>query len=302
MDPAANGPLCPGGPVLGPLVAGAWRLSTWGWSAGQTLRWVEQCAERGVTCFDHADIYGDYQVESLFGQALALAPGLRQRLQLVSKCGIRLVSPARPVHRLKSYDTSGAHIVASVEASLRALRTDRLDLLLIHRPDPLLDAQAVAAAFDALRRDGKVLHFGVSNFTPAQFELLDACVPLVTNQVELNPLALAVLHDGTLDQAQRLKRRPMIWSPLAGGRLIGGDSTAAALRVREALARVARRLDTHAVTVAFAWLLRHPSRPVPVTGSRRIDALEQALAALKLELGREDWFDIWEAGSGHPVP
>src|SRR5215468_11041601 len=119
---------------LSPIVAGAWRMAEWGWTPQERLRWIEQAMELGVTSFDHADIYGDYAVEGLFGEALALQPGLRNKLQLVDKCGIKLVSQRRPAHRIKSYDTSRAHIVASVEASLRALRTDRLDLLLIHRP------------------------------------------------------------------------------------------------------------------------------------------------------------------------
>lgn len=294
-------PLCDGGPVLSPVVAGCWRLADWGWTAQQTLAWIEQCTELGVTSFDHADIYGDYRVEARFGEALALAPSLRDRLQIVTKCGIRLVSPQRPGHRIKSYDTSRAHIVASVEASLRALRTDRIDLLLIHRPDPLMDAGEVAQAVDALQRAGKLLHVGVSNFMPAQFERLDAALRLATNQIEFHPLQLAPLVDGTLDQAQLLQRRPMIWSPLAGGRLLGGDESAAAQRVRWVLGSVAARLGTTPATLAYAWLLRHPSRPLPVAGTRRIEGLREALAALELPLAREDWFEIWQAGTGHPV-
>jgi len=294
-------PLCDGGPRLSPIVAGCWRLADWGWTAQQTLAWVEQAAELGVTSFDHADIYGGYTVEGRFGDALALAPSLRDRLQIVTKCGIKLVSPLRPDHRLKSYDTSGEHIVASVENSLRALRTDRLDLLLIHRPDALMDAGEIARTADALQRAGKVLHFGVSNFTPAQFELLDAATPLATNQIELHPLNLAPLADGTLDQAQRLRRRPMIWSPLAGGRLLAGDESVAAQRVRWVLGSVAARLGVSPATLACAWVLRHPSRPVPVVGTRRIDALRAAVAALTLTLGREDWTEIWQAGAGHEV-
>ncbi len=292
--------LSAGGPRLSPIVAGTWRMDSWGWAPAERLRWIEQCMDLGATSFDHADIYGGYTVEALFGEALALQPALRDRIQLVSKCGIKLVSPQRPAHRLKSYDTSAAHIVASVEQSLKALRTDRLDLLLIHRPDPLMDAQEVADAFARLRRDGKVLHFGVSNFTPSQFELLDAACPLATNQVELHPLHLAPLHDGTLDQAQRLKRRPMIWSPLAGGRLFTADDDAAR-RVQAALRTVAERLGSTPATVAYAWLLRHPSRPVPVAGSRRIEALREAVDALSLRLDAETWTEIWQAGSGHEV-
>lgn len=292
--------LCPGGPALSPIVAGAWRMDTWGWNAQERLRWIEGCMGLGVTSFDHADIYGGYTVEALFGEALALSPGLRDSMQLVGKCGIKLVSAQRPEHRIKSYDTSRAHIIASVERSLKALGTDRLDLLLIHRPDALLDAAEVADAFARLKRDGKVLHFGVSNFSPSQFELLHAAVPLATNQIELHPLQRTPLHDGTLDQAQRLQRRPMIWSPLAGGRLLAGQDTVA-LRVQATLQDIARRLGSTSATVAHAWLLRHPSRPVPVTGSRRVQALQEAVQALALPLDAQTWYEIWQAAEGREV-
>lgn len=157
---------------LSPIVAGAWRMAEWQMTARQRLGWIHACLERGFTSFDHADIYGGYQVEALFGEALVLAPGLRERLQLVSKCGIQLVTPARPGNAIKHYDTSAAHARVSVENSLKALRTDRLDLLLIHRPDALLAADELAGCFQQLQREGKVLQFGVSNFTPEQFELL----------------------------------------------------------------------------------------------------------------------------------
>lgn len=288
------------GPRLSPIVAGAWRMADWQWSAQERLRWIEQCLELGVSSFDHADIYGNYQVEALFGEALALAPGLRERIQLVGKCGIKLISDTRPAHRIKHYDTSAAHIVASAEASLRALRAERLDLLLIHRPDALMDADEVAGAFEALRAAGKVAHFGVSNFTPAQFELLASRTTLVTNQIELHPLHREPLTDGTLDQLQRLRVRPMIWSPLAGGRLLGGGGEAER-RVQAALARVGERHGTSAATIAFAWLLRLPSRPVPVAGSRRIDALREAVQALQIRLEAQDWTELWQAASGHEV-
>lgn len=287
---------------LSPLVAGTWRLHERGWSAAETLRWIEAFADRGVTSFDHADIYGGYRVEALFGEALALAPALRERLQLVSKCGIRLAGQARGAARIKHYDSSAAHLVASVEQSLRALRTDRLDLLLIHRPDPLMDAAEVADAVAGLQRAGKVLHFGVSNFAPPQFELLDARIPLATNQIELHPMRREPLHDGTLDQLQRRGRRPMVWSPLAGGRLLGGDESEPARRVRWVLGEMGARLGVAPATVAYAWLLRHPTRPHPVVGTMRLEGLADALAALPLRLSAEDWAELWQAGAGHPVP
>src|SRR5687768_6068052 len=164
---------------LSPIVAGCWRMVEWNQSVEQRLRWIEDALALGVTSFDHADIYGGYQAEGLFGEALAASPRLRDRLQIVSKCGIRLVSPQRPSHRAKCYDTSQTHVVASVEESLRALRTDRLDLLLIHRPDVLMDPHELARVFESLRAAGKVLHFGVSNHSPSQLALLHQFHPLV---------------------------------------------------------------------------------------------------------------------------
>jgi predicted oxidoreductase len=286
---------------LSPLVAGTWRLLERGWDAAATLRWIEACADLGVTSFDHADLYGGYAVEAAFGDALALAPGLRERLQLVTKCGIRLPGHARGAARVKHYDTSAAHLRTSVEHSLRALRTDRIDLLLIHRPDPLLDAAEVADTVAALKREGKLIEFGVSNFAPPQFELLDAFVPLATNQIELHPLRLAALEDGTLDALQRRGRRPMVWSPLAGGRLLGGDESEAAQRVRWVLGSIGARLGVAPATVAYAWLLRHPTRPHPIVGSMRPEGLRQALAALELAIDAETWTELWQAGAGHPV-
>lgn len=286
---------------LSPIVAGCWRMADWGWTPEQRLGWTEACIERGATTFDHADIYGGSSVEGLFGEALSQRPGLRERMQLVSKCGIKFPDAARPATRVRSYDGSRAHIIESVENSLRALRTDRLDLLLLHRPDALLDADEAAEAFAALKAAGKVLHFGVSNYSPSQFELLNAATPLVTNQIELHPLHREPLHDGTLDQAQRLKLQPMVWSPLAGGRLFT-DTGENALRVRQALQSAAQAQGlTSIATAAFAWLLRHPSRPIPIVGSSRLEALDEALAALTWRMDAETWWEIWSAGAGRPV-
>lgn len=286
--------------TLSPIVAGVWRMADWNWTPQERLRWIEQCLDLGVTSFDHADLYGGYTVEALFGGALALAPGLRQQMQLVTKCAIQLRVPARPATRIKHYDTSAAHIVASVERSLQALRTDVIELLLLHRPDPLMDADEVAGAFERLHDEGKVLRFGVSNFTPAQFELLHARYPLVTNQIECHPLHRAPLHDGTLDQAQRLRSRPMIWSPLAGGRLFTSEAEDA-MRVRGTLSAIGEAHGVSAATVAFAWLLRLPSRPHPIAGSRRIEAMQEAVAATRVRLDAQEWTEILVAASGTEV-
>lgn len=292
--------LAPSGPEFSRVVLGLWRLYRWQLTPEERLALVEQALELGVTSIDQADLYGDYLGESLFGEALALAPHLRSRMELISKCGIKLVSTNRPGHRIKHYDTSRDHIVASVEHSLKQLRTDYLDLLLIHRPDPLMDVDEVAEAFGALQAAGKVRHFGVSNFSPAQFDLLASRFPLTTNQIEMSVMHLAPLHDGTLDQCQRLAIAPMIWSALAGGHLFGEQSVRAD-KVRTALAQIAEQHATTSTAIAYAWLLRHPSRPLLLTGSRRISAIQEAVQATSITLSREEWFSILQASSGAEV-
>jgi predicted oxidoreductase len=287
--------------TLSPIVAGLWRMNEWQLDVAARVRWIESALDLGITSFDHADVYGGYGVEALFGEALAAAPGLRDRLQIVTKCGIKLVSAARPAHGLKSYDSSRAHIVASVDASLRALRTDHIDLLLLHRPDWLLDPDEVAATFAELRRAGKVRAFGVSNHTPAQLAMLQRRTPIVTNQIEFSPLQMKALADGTLEQAVDLGMPPMVWSPLAGGRLVAAEDDQAA-RVRAVLDELGRRHGASATTMAYAWIRRHPSRPLPITGSRRLEALREAVAALAIDLAAEDWYRIWQASMGQEVP
>lgn len=285
---------------LSPIVAGMWRLREWKLDTPGLVRWIEQAIELGITSFDHADIYGGYGVEPEFGEALAASPGLRERLQIVTKCGIKLVSTARPAHAIKSYDSSRAHVLASVDQSLRALRTDRIELLLIHRPDLLMDPDELAATFGELRAAGKVLHFGVSNHSPSQFALLHRRLPLVTHQIELSPLRMGALADGALDQAVDLQLPPMIWSPLAGGQLLTAQDEQAR-RVRPVLETLARDWGVSAATMAYAWVRRHPSRPIPITGSRRIEALREAVASLDVRLSAEDWYRVWQASMGREV-
>ncbi len=295
--PAAGTP----GIVLPPVVAGLWQMHTWGHDVAARVRWIEQVLELGITAFDHADIYGGYAVEALFGQALAAAPGLRGRLRIVTKCGIRLVHPSQPDVAVKHYDSSAAHIRASVQRSLQALRTDRIDLLLIHRPDWLAQPDEIAEAFTRLRAAGEVLAFGASNHTVAQFEALHRRIPLATNQIECSPLQMQALADGTLAQAADLGLPPMIWSPLARGRLFTADGEQVQ-RVRAVLGELAQRHGCSLATVALAWVMRHPSRPVPITGSGRIEALAEAVAATRITLSRAEWTAVWRASMGHDVP
>ncbi|GGA14692.1 aldo/keto reductase [Dyella caseinilytica] len=285
---------------LSPIVAGLWRIVDWKLDVQERVHWIEQALELGITSFDHADIYGDYRAESLFGEALKTASALRQRMQLITKCGIRLRSAQRP-YRINYYDTSASYVRAEVEQSLRNLHTEQLDLVLIHRPDYLMDAAALADTFATLTREGKVAHWGVSNHTTSQFALLHQHCPLQTNQVELSPLQMDALDDGTLDQAQQLGLRPMIWSPLAGGRLFSGDDEQAH-RVRAEMSTIAARYGISLTTLAFAWVLRHPSRPYPITGTGRLEGLRDAVAARDVQLDAEDWYALWTASKGHGVP
>ncbi|MFZ6842857.1 aldo/keto reductase [Undibacterium sp. RuTC16W] len=289
-----------GGSQFSRIALGLWRLADWNMTPQQRVTLIEQALELGITTTDHADIYGNYQCERLFGEALAIAPHLRNKIEIVSKCGIKLVSDQRPAHHMQHYDTSRTHIISSAENSLRQMQIDTLDLLLIHRPDPLMHADEMAEAFHYLQKSGKVRHFGVSNFTPPQFELLASRFPLVTNQVELSLMHLPPLHDGTLDQCQRLGIAPMIWSALAGGRLFA-DESERGIRVRQALHSVAEQLHVSPSTVAIAWILQHPSKPVVLTGSGRIAAIKEAAQATSIHLTREQWFTLWCASAGKGV-
>ncbi len=292
------------GPAFSRLVLGYWRLAEWSMSSADLLNFMSACLDLGLTTFDHADIYGDYTCEQIFGRALTQNSALRQKMQLVTKCGIKLVSKNRPQHRLKIYDTRADHITASAENSLKMLQTDYLDLLLIHRPDPLMNADEVAEAFTALRQAGKVLHFGVSNFMPWQFDLLASRLdfPLVTNQIELSVMNIEALHNGVVDQCQKLRISPMAWSPLGGGDIFRENSEKA-VRLRHALNLVGNSLGGASPDqVALAWLLHHPAQIVPVLGTGKLERVKSAIQAETLSLSREQWFAILGASSGSEVP
>jgi predicted oxidoreductase len=292
--------LAPQGPEFSRFVMGYWRLMDWNMSPLQLASFIEEHIDLGVTTVDHADIYGGYQCEAAFGEALKLVPALRDRMEIVTKCGI--ATTAKPEHALGHYITDSAHIIKSAEQSLVNLATDRIDLLLIHRPDPLMDADEVAEAFLNLHQSGKVRHFGVSNFTPAQFALLQSRLPftLATNQVEISPVHQPLLLDGTLDQLQQLRIRPMAWSCLGGGRLFNDDEFQP---LRNELDTIARELNAESIEqVVYAWILRLPSKPQPIIGSGKIERVRSALAAEELQMTRQQWFRIRKAALGYDVP
>lgn len=296
--------IAPSGPSLSRIVAGTMTWGEWGkdLSSEGMAALIEHSRSLGITSFDHADIYGHYSTEETFGAALhQLGTSVRAQIQLVTKCGIRLKTHRRPLNALKSYDTTKAYIIESAERSLKNLQTDYLDLFLIHRPDPLMDPSEVAAAFDELKHSGKVKAFGVSNFTPHQFNLLADATKLVTNQVECNPLHSDLLFDGTFDMLQTAAIRPMVWSPLGGSKYFNGEGTTV-LRLRDTVKKLAKKYgELEEDVILLAWLLKHPAGPIPVVGTTNPSRLDNTRLALELDLSRQDWFAILEAGRGHEV-
>ena len=286
------------------FIAGFWRLNAWDINAQQRLALIEQYLDLGVTCMDHADIYGVYECESLFGEALSLAPQLRDKMQIISKCGIKPMFGGFDNRYVNHYDTSKQHIIDSVERSLTSLKTDYLDALLIHRPDPLMQADEIAEAFFHLKTQGKVQHFGVSNFLPQQFDLLQSRLnaPLITNQVEVSVQCLTHIHDGVLDQCQQLGIRPMAWSCLGGGELFSAK-TEQATRLRKCLTLIAEQVGAKDISqVIYAWVRMLPSQPVPIIGSGNIERIRTAIDSNNIILDKQQWFSIWQASTGHSVP
>jgi predicted oxidoreductase len=263
---------------------------------------IRHCIDLGVTTFDHADIYGHYTTEAAFGEALKESPGLREQMQLITKCGICMVTPNRPAHQIKHYNTSAAHIIASAERSLENLHTDRIDLLLIHRPDPLMDPHEIAEAFTRLTQAGKVLHVGVSNFSPAQVALLNAFFPVEVNQVEISLMRRDALFNGVLDQCIREGIVPQSWSPIGGGRIHADAEDEQGRRIHAMAEILAEKYSAKFDQVLLAWLMQHPAGIVPVIGTTRPDRVRDAILARAVQLTREEWFMLLRAASGHEVP
>ena len=262
---------------------------------------LQAALEVGITTVDHADIYGGYSHEEFFGAAIR-GTGLRDQIEIVTKCGI--IYPGGPYGdvAMKHYDTTGAHIRASVDRSLRLLGTDRIDLFLIHRPDPLMDHHDAGAALDAVVRAGKVRAVGVSNFRPWDVGALQAAMQnrLAVNQIELSLAAVAAFGNGDIPHLQERGMVPMAWSPIAGARLMASADDPTPLE--RILDRIATAQGVGRAAVAVAWLLAHPSGIVPVLGSNQIDRIRAWPDALRVKISRVDWFDLYTAAIGHGVP
>ncbi|MHA7136300.1 aldo/keto reductase [Rossellomorea arthrocnemi] len=286
------------------IIHGLWRLADWNQSKEDTLSLIQHNIENGITTFDHADIYGSYTCEALFGEALNLQPSLRAKMEIVTKCGIVLPSDNRPEHKTHHYNTSQKHILASVENSLQNLKTDYIDLLLIHRPDPFMNGEEVAEAFTQLKEEGKVRHFGVSNFNDHQWNMLQSYLPfpLITNQIELSAYNLENFEDGTLNLCQEKRVAPMAWSPLAGGAIFRGEDEKA-VRLQHTLKKVQEETGAKGIDeVLYAWLLNHPANIMPIVGSGKKERIQHAIDSMSITLNHDQWFEILQTSMGHDVP
>lgn len=285
---------------LSRLVYGMWRLGDDAdTSPAHVQAKIEACLAQGITSFDQADIYGGYTAEAILGAALRAAPGLRDRMEIVTKCDIVAPVGRHAGARVKHYDTSAAHINASVEASLREMAIETIDLLLVHRPDPLMDHHETGAALDALVAQGKVRAVGVSNFRPWDVRLLQSAMsaPLVTNQIELSLSAHEGFTNGDVAFHQETGTPIMAWSPLAGGQLLAQADGG----LRERLAEIGAAHGTDWSAVAVAWLLRHPARILPVLGTNSLARIAGIGDALKVRIDRVTWFELYSLALGREV-
>jgi predicted oxidoreductase len=285
---------------LSRLVYGMWRLGDDAdTSAKHVQAKIESCLAQGITTFDQADIYGGYEAEALLGHALRAAPHLRDKMEIITKCDIVAPVGRHSAVRVKHYDTSAAHINASVDASLKDMAIDHIDMLLIHRPDPLMDHMETGAALDALVASGKVRAVGVSNFRPWDFTLLQSGMktPMVTNQIELSLVAHDAFTNGDIAFHQERGIAPMAWSPLAGGRLLAESGET----LRNRLSEIGAAHGTDWSAAAVAWLLHHPARIIPVMGTNSLARIGTIGTALDIKLDRQTWFELYTLVLGHEV-
>ncbi len=283
------------------IIYGLWRHTNDQDISSQKLQSkIEACLDQGISTFDQADIYGGYTSEALLGETLKQAPYLRDSMQLITKCDIVAPIGLYSDKKVKHYDTSAQHINFSVERSLSQMAIEQIDLLLLHRPDPLMDAQETGRTLDDLINSGKVKAIGVSNFRPWDIDLLQSCTKnkLLTNQIEISLTQNNALTNGDLAYMQQHDILPMAWSPLGGGKLFKNSQSP----LNQKLISLAKDFAVQPAAIAIAWLLRHPAQILPIMGSNHMQRIEQFSEALTVDLSREQWFELLQAATGHEVP
>lgn len=287
-----------------PFLVGTMRLGKWGknFSTNQWIAFIERSLELGLKDFDHADIYGDYTTEADFGKVLKEKPHLRDEMQITTKCGIKMPAANRPEYKIKSYDSGEKHIIQSVEKSLRNLETDYIDVLLLHRPDFLMNPNEIAETFEKLKDDGKVRFFGVSNFSTSQFEMINNVFPLVTHQIEASLGHLNPLEDGTLDQLVMKNIRPTAWSPLGGGHFMHKGNSKEQQELNRTLKKLSDKYELNTAQLMLLFLKKHPSGIIPVLGTSKTERLEEALAVESKTMEKEDWYALYSSAKGIQLP
>ena len=285
--------------TLSPIVAG---VMNWGiWDKNLNTKEMENminiCLENKITTFDHADIYGDYTTESDFGKAFASSKIAREKMQLISKCGIQMLTENRN-NTIKHYDYSKDYIIWSVENSLKNLKTDYLDVLLLHRPSPLMQADEIAEAVLKLKSDGKIIDFGLSNFTASQTELIRQKTEISYNQVQFSATNFEPMIDGSFDYMQVHNIRPMSWNPLG---FVFREDIPQTHRLKKLLAKLVSKYHLGADTILLSWILQHPSKVIPIAGTVNVARIQALMKAVELKLEKEDWFAIWAESMGENV-
>lgn len=286
--------------IFSPIIAGVMRWGVWGakMTTSGMAAMIDFCCQSGITTFDHADIYGDYTTEQDFGTAFRATGISRDDIRLISKCGIMRPCAQRLEYTIKHYDTSTNHIIASTEQSLKNLKTDYLDMLLIHRPGPLMNYEAIAQAFTKLAESGKVKHFGVSNFLPHQCAAMRQYFPIINNQVELSVARTEALYDGTTEFCLQNDMVLSAWSPLGGNILHSHDHSG----IKKELFELASELGCTPAQLALQFVMHHPMGIVPVIGTTRTEGIMEALGAIKVKLSDEQWYNILRLVKGTDVP
>lgn len=284
---------------LSPIIAGTMNWGVWdkNLSASEMAHLIHICIENKITTFDHADIYGGYTTESQFGKAFGESKIARNRVQLISKCGIQMTN-GRP-NRVKHYDYSKEYIIWSVENSLKNLQTDYLDVLLLHRPSPLMVADEIAEAVEKLKQEGKIIDFGLSNFTSSQTELILQKTEISYNQIQFSATHHEAMLDGSLDYMQIHDIIPMSWNPLGTVFREDIDQTR---RLKKLLVQLVEKYEVGSDTILLSWILKHPSGILPVAGTVNIARIQQLMKAVELDIDQLDWFAIWSESMGNQVP
>ena len=285
---------------LSPIIAGAMNWGVWdkNLKTKEMENLIHICFENKITTFDHADIYGSYTTEAQFGKALSNSKIKREQIQLISKCGIQMLAEKRN-NTIKHYDYSKDYIIWSVENSLKNLKTDYLDVLLLHRPSPLMQADEIAEAVEKLKSEGKIIDFGVSNFTSSQTELIRQKTPISYNQIQFSATDYQPMLDGSLDYMQLHQIRPLSWNPLGS---VFRQENMQTYRLRKLLASLVSKYEIGADTILLAWILKHPAHIIPIAGTVNVARIQALMKATELQLSQEDWFAIWTESMGNEVP